>query len=187
MAWNLASFRKNIPAVALNQYFEVSIDGIDGHNSERLTALARTTELPAMQHETLGVPYRALEMKIETKVTFTDWNVTFLCEQEHQLRTALLEIQAKMYKLDTASNEPHDVYKFDKMSVSKVGYNGEPVPGTECAFFGAFPSNIGAVSLDQAGGAFDTFDVTFTYDYFIPNYNLEGNTGRMDDWTGKPN
>ena len=124
MAWNLANFRKNIPAVALNQYFEISIDGIAGHDDQRLTALARTTELPAMQHETLGVPYRALEMKIETKVTFTDWNVTFLCEQEHDLRTRLLEIQAQMYKLDSASNEPHDVYKFDRMNVSKVGYNG---------------------------------------------------------------
>jgi hypothetical protein len=178
MAWNLANFRKNIPAVALNQYFEVSIDGID--SDERLTALARTTELPAMQHETLGVPYRALEMKIETRVTFTDWNVTFLCEQNHDLRTKFLEQQALMYKLDTASNEPHDVYKFDSMTVSKVGYDGGAIADTQCIFYGAFPSNVGPVALDQAGGAFDTFDVTFTYDYFVPK------GGTIPNWSGRP-
>jgi hypothetical protein len=176
MSWNLNNFRTNVKAIALNQYFMIEIPEVG--DVQKITALARTTDLPAMVHETTGVPYRGLDMKIQTKVTFSDWNVTFLCEQDHDLRTKMLTWQAKMYKLDSAANRPHDEYKVDNVSVSKVGYDGAVIPKTTCKFFGLFPSSVGPVSLDQAGGTPDTFDVTFTYDYFVPA------DGSIAEWSG---
>jgi hypothetical protein len=176
MSWNLQTFRKNIKAIALNQYFQVTIPELD--SEDRLTALARTTELPAMTHENTGIPYRGLDMKIQTKVSFNDWNVTFLCEQDHDLRTKVLRWQSSMYNLDNASNYAHDDYKYDGVEIAKIGYDGKVSPETKCTFYGLFPTSVGAVSLDQAGGSPDTFDVTFTYDFFLPA------DGKLEGWKG---
>lgn len=180
MSWNLNSFRKNVKSVGLNQYFQIDIPQL-GVGVDRITALVRTTELPAMVHETTGIPYRGLDMKIQTKVSFNDWNVTILCENDHAERKLMLEWQAIMYKLDSLANEAHDVYKKDDVTVAKVGYNGEVIEDTRCQFYGIFPTQVGAVSLDQSGGQPDTFDVTFSYDYFTPA------NGTIPNWSGKAN
>lgn len=167
--FNLLDFRRKITSVGLNQYFVVRIPTIG--DFETMTALARTTSLPAFTFDTMEVPFRGLAMKIAGKPTFADWSVSFLCDQAHSARHAFLKWQTKMYQVQTLRNSAHGQYKSDGASVSQIAYNGEVT--STAVFYGLYPSNVGEIGFDQNGGTVETFDVTFAYDYFLMN-SIEG-------------
>jgi hypothetical protein len=163
--FNLLDFRKKITSVGLNQYFVVKIPTIG--DFETMTALARTASLPAFTVNTLDVPFRGLAMKIADKPTFPEWSVTFLCDQAHTVRHAFLKWMSKSYQVQTLRNAAHGQYKVDGASVSQLAYNGEIT--STAIFYGLFPSSVGEIGLDQAGGTVQTVAVNFAYDYYLMN------------------
>jgi hypothetical protein len=169
MAFNLTTFRQQVHSVARNQYFIVRIPQVG--KDDIITALARTTELPAVTHNTLAIPYRGLEMKIDDRPQFGEWSVNFLCDEAHALRNVFLKWMSKAYNIQNLRTEAHNTYKQDGLSVSQIASTG--LNASTVTFIGAWPTNVGAVSFDQAGGGVVQFDVTFTYDYFVMN-DLKG-------------
>jgi hypothetical protein len=169
MAFNLATFRQRVHSVARNQYFIVRIPQVG--DQEVLTALARTTSLPAVTHTTLEIPYRGMPMKIDDRQDFPEWEVNFLCDEAHGLRNIFISWASLAYNSQNLITQPHNVYKQDGLSVSQLSADGQIT--STCTFVGAFPSNIGEIAFDQAGGAIAEFAVTFTYDQFFMN-SLDG-------------
>lgn len=169
MAFNLATFRQRVHSVARNQYFVLRIPQVG--EQEVLTALARTTSLPAITHTTLEIPYRGMPMKIDDRQDFPEWTVSFLCDEAHGLRNVLGKWASLAYNSQNLITRPHNEYKQDGMSVSQLSATGEIT--STATFVGAWPTNIGEVTFDQAGGAVSQFDVTFTYDQYFMN-SLDG-------------
>ena len=163
--FNLKDFRSTVTSIARNQYFLVRIPPIG--NIQIMTALARSTEMPAVTHNTLAVPYRGLEMKIDDRPQFGDWSVNFLCDEAHGLRNLFIKWMSLAYNIQNLRAEKHDAYKSDSMSCSQLSTGG--VVTSTVVFVGAWPTNVGAITFDQAGGNVQQFDVTFTYDYFVMN------------------
>jgi hypothetical protein len=166
MAWNLANFRENIKSIGLNQYFEINFDGVEhlnGFDSDQLTALCRTTELPAKVLETQNVAYYGADYKIASRATFNDWTVTFL--DAILLRSSFVTWCDKVYDISKLKIEnDHTKYKTDSVTVKKTSIEKE---ASTIKFYGLFPSSVGPVNFDQSGGTPTTFDVTFSYDFFV--------------------
>jgi hypothetical protein len=174
MSWNLNQFRKNITSIGLNQYFKLDFTGVEqlisSYNSDKITALCRSTELPAKTIETQNVPYYGADYKIGSKATFNDWTVTFLEENPISsfgaLRDELMEWSELIYDVPKLKVEnDHISYKTDAVTVAKVTPND--YASSIIRFYGLFPSTVGPLNFDQNGGTALTFDVTFTYDFFI--------------------
>lgn len=163
--FNLLDFRRKISAVALNQYYIVNIPQIG--DIATMTALSRTTEMPAFTKNVLEVPFRGIPMKIEGSPTYSEWTVSILADQAHSARHAFLKWMELAYNVLTLSNFGHNEYKVDGVSVSQLAYNKQVT--STCIFYGIWPSGVGAISLDQAGGAVEMFDVTFAYDFWVMN------------------
>jgi hypothetical protein len=176
MAWNLANFRKKIPQVSLNQYFEIEISGLDvikpdadskttGAFDDVLNALVRTTEVPTKTLETENVAYYGADYKVNSKATYSDWNVTFM-ETTANIRNIFLNWTELAYNTKALQNNPHSTYKSNESKVFKLDHRGNSTKRTGVRFYGLWPTTVGPMSFDQAGGSLVTFDVSFTYDYF---------------------
>ncbi len=175
MAFNLASFRQKVHSIGRNQYFVVRIPQVG--DEETITAMARSTVLPALTHTSLPVWYRGLAMKINNKPEFTEWNVTFLCDEAHGFRNVFLKWMSAAYSVQTLTNVAHNVYKKDGLSVSQLASDGTIT--STAIFMGAFPTTVGEISLNQEGGEVEQFQVTFTYDYYLMN-DKEGDVVSSD-------
>lgn len=175
--FNLSTFRSKIHSIGRNQYFIVRIP--QAGDSDVITALARTASIPAMTHDTIDVAYRGLPMKIDGKPTFANWTVNFLADEAHAIRHVFLKWMAASYSLQTLRNFGHNDYKRDNVSVSQLAANGKVT--STITFVGMFPINVGEVALEQVGGAVETFNVEFAYDYYTM-IDLEGDvtTGTED-------
>jgi hypothetical protein len=163
--FNLSTFRNRVHSIGRNQYYAIRIPQVGDEGM--ITAMSRNTTMPAKQHENLDVSYRGGKMKIADKPQYPDWNVTFLCDEAHSLRHVFMKWMEKQYNILTLTNEPHGDYKRDGLSVSQLSANLEPT--STAIFYGAYPSNVGEIELNQDGGVLETFQVTFTYDYYVMN------------------
>ena len=166
MVFSLATFNKRIHSIARNQYYLIRIPSIATDN-EIITALSRNTVIPANNHTTIPVPYRGLESKIVDKPVFDTWTVNFLCDEAHALRNIFLKWQSRQFNVNTLQNFGHNDYKADGISVSQLAADGSVTHTT--IMRGCFPSIVGEIALDQAGGALEVFDVTFSYDDHVHN------------------
>lgn len=165
MAFNLATFRRKVHSIGRNQYFIVRIP--QAGDEDILTALARSTQIPPMTHETLPVAYRGLEMKIDSKPTFSPWSVLFLADEAHGLRNIFLKWMENAYNVQTLRNLGHNEYKRDGISVSQLAADGTIT--STVTFMGVWPTTVGEIELNQEGGAVETFNLEFTYDYYVMN------------------
>lgn len=182
--YNLKQFRESVKSVARNQYFYVEINSPKtGHGGLDITALARTTSLPAVTIGVIDVPFRGLNMRIADKPEFPEWTVTYLCTEDHALRTNHIRWMNQIYNTTQSRNYAHEEYKVDTAKVYHLSANHKSVYGYK--FFGLFPSAVGEMSLAQEGGEAMQFDVTYSYDYFVdgPADGVNNTTGLFPDST----
>lgn len=163
MSWSLKNFRSNVSSIGLDQYFTIDIPAIF-LGSDLVTAIARSTELPSKTLETQTISYYGADIKVGSKANYGDWSVTFLDEHESGLRDNFLFWVEKVYETDSLYNNSHIKYKYNDVVVYKHDPSGKKKSGVR--FYGMFPTQVGPISLNHTGGNINTFDVTFSYDYF---------------------
>lgn len=130
--------------------------------------LVRATSLPSSNFDELTASWQGFDYKAAGKRSYDTWNVTFTVDQYAGIRQAFVEWQDKI--LDPRTNR-HGVpgdgggYMADQLvSLINFDFNSEAIT---YKLVGAYPSTVGEVTLDYADSAYATFDVTFTYQYFI--------------------
>jgi hypothetical protein len=147
--------------------------------------LIQSSSLPAMLQDEVRVPYFGRTIKLQGDRTFQDWKVTVLNDEDFVLRDTFENWQNMMNTLisnrldaEVSSLAGPNSYKQD-MLVRQYAKTG---PGTSSGVIrqykivGAFPNTIDAIPVDWANvNRVEQFDVTFSYDYWIP---WEGNTER---------
>jgi hypothetical protein len=163
--FNLSTFREKIHHIGRNQYFEVFIPSVFGANHDVATAFARSTTMPPKTHETIDVYYRGLPMKIDGRATFDTWSINFLSDEAQHVRNSFMTWMEAAYNVSQLESRTHGLYKQDNVLVRKIQSNGTPVNAIK--FYGIWPTTVGEVELTQDGGDVETFEVTFTYDYWL--------------------
>jgi hypothetical protein len=176
--FNLYNFRNTIGDPARPFLFIVHIPEIG--TDTIVTAMARSTTLPALNIGTIPIPFQGVNIKIGGTPEIADWTVNFLCDEAHELRRLFLKWQTLEYDLGTGLVGHSHTYKSDQLGVAQLARNGEQV--ARYGMVGAFPKTVGdiAVGHDQ-NGTVETFDVTFSIDYFILVDQFGGQT-RQDSF-----
>jgi len=187
MPFNINTFRSQglVNGGARPSLFEVEIPDYPG--LEKLRFVARSSQLPAMTIGDIDVPYFGRKIKLAGDRTFADWSVTIMNDEDFKLRARFEEWSNKMNTIisnvNAFGNNPSS-YKFTAIvrQYSKAGKSGDNVgkPIRAYRFVGIFPTQIDAINLDwDQTNQIETFDVTFSYDWWEP-VTEENTTGAVN-------
>lgn len=154
--------------------------------------LIQAAQLPQSTVQEVNVAYFGRMVKYKGDRVFQDWTVTVLNDEDFQLRDAFESWQNEMNFLESnimAEEFIAQGYKQD-LFVEQFAKHGQPgiggaggVEGGEVIraykMVGAWPTNVSPINLNWGDqNAIETFDVTFAYDYWLP----EGPTTTMSEF-----
>lgn len=184
MPFNIDNFRSSglVHGGARPSLFDVEITFRDlSGDLANLKFLARASQIPAMTIGDVEVPYFGRKIKVAGDRTFADWSVTIMNDEDFKIRAAFEAWSNKMNSIITnvnsAGSKP-SLYKGTAVvrQYSKAGKSGDNIgkPLRSYKFEGIFPTQIDAINLDwDDTNRIETFDVTFSYDWWEP---FENNT-----------
>jgi len=195
MAFNVQNFRSQGLKLggARPSLFQVTIPTLPpgvgvSSTAGRLPFLVRAAQLPAATVDPVEVPYFGRKIKLAGDRTFADWTVTVMNDEDFALRSMFEnwsnKINSHVGNVSTlrpgggSRGSLPDGYKVDAI-VSQfgrvAGSEGSEAPIIrQYKFIGIFPTTIDAIALDWDNtNTIETFDVTFSYDWWEP-VNLTG-------------
>ena len=143
---------------------------------QRAQFLCRAASLPASTIETISIPYRGRPVNFAGERSFQPWTVSIYNDTTFNIRNALEQWQSGIQQYNTTNGRvnPTD-YQVD-LSVHQLDRNGASIKTYK--FTDAFPTNIGAITLDyEQQNAIEQFDVEFVYNFFTSNEGAGSNFG----------
>lgn len=130
--------------------------------------LCKAAQLPASTIEDVPLQYRGRAVHIAGERTFAPWTISVYNDTDFAIRNAMEQWSDGVQNLTatTGRTNPRD-YQVDLL-VHQLDRNGATVKTYK--FVDAYPTEIGAIALDfDTTNAVETFDVTFTYNYWTSN------------------
>jgi hypothetical protein len=143
---------------------------------QRAQFLCRAASLPASTIETISIPYRGRPVNFAGERSFQPWTVSIYNDTTFNIRNALEQWQSGIQQYNTTNGRTNPTdYQVD-LSVHQLDRNGATIKSYK--FTDAFPTNIGAITLDyEQQNAIDQFDVEFVYNFFTSNEGAGANFG----------
>jgi hypothetical protein len=138
--------------------------------------LCKSAQLPASTIDNVPLQYRGRAVNIAGERTFAPWTISIYNDTDFAIRNALEQWSNGVQNLSTSNGRvnPRD-YQVDLM-VHQLDRNGAVVKTYK--FVDAWPSEVGAIALDfDTANAVETFDTTFTYNYWTSNTAEQGGFG----------
>ena len=167
--FNLYTFRQTVGDPARPYLFMVTIPEIG--TDAIVTSMARSASIPEKTVSDIAIPFQGVNLNIGGTPTYSEWQVSFLCDEAHELRRLFLKWNDLIYDAGTGFIGHSNSYKSDKVGVAQLSRNGIKV--AKVGFVGAYPKTVGAIELAQgSSGEAETFQVTFKYDYFVQVNNF---------------
>lgn len=143
---------------------------------QRAQFLCRAASLPASTIETISIPYRGRPVNFAGERSFQPWTVSIYNDTTFNIRNALEQWQSGIQQYNTTNGRTNPTdYQVD-LSVHQLDRNGATIKTYK--FTDAFPTNIGAITLDyEQQNAIEQFDVEFVYNFFTSNEGAGANFG----------
>ena len=138
--------------------------------------LCKAAQLPASTVDNIPVQYRGRAVNIAGERTFAPWTISVYNDTDFAIRNAMEQWSNGVQNLTTTNGRtnPRD-YQVDLL-VHQLDRNGATVKTYK--FVDAYPTEIGAIALDfDSVNTIETFDVTFTYNYWSSNTATSGGIG----------
>ncbi len=130
--------------------------------------MCRAAQLPASTVEALAVPFRGRILNVAGDRTFEPWTVTILNDTGFEVRDSMERWMNGIngHAANTGITNPVD-YQTD-LIIDQLDRDESVIKRYNIR--GAFPTSVGDIALtyDQ-GGEVETFDVSFTYQYWESN------------------
>lgn len=136
-----------------------------GHGRDS-TYLVKSATIPEVTIEDITLMYRGRQYHEAGEKTFQPWTCTIYNSANFAIRTALEEWANGIQQSTSIGGVTIPTqYKTDIL-IKHLNRNGTVL--REYKLIGAYPTTIGQIQLDyESGNQVETFDVTFTYDYFV--------------------
>lgn len=137
----------------------------DGESIEKLSFMARATQIPPSIVESVPVGYFGREIKVSGDRMFPDWNVNIINDEDFKVRDMLEKWS--MYKNTMITNLRTD-REYKKMAtITQFSKEGPELKKYEMD--GIFPTTVGPIELSWDNkNQIETFDVTFAFDWWLP-------------------
>jgi hypothetical protein len=153
--------------------FRVSINQPPGGNftiDSSVAILCSAASLPAVSVDPIVVNYRGRPVNFAGERTFAPWTITIINDLKgstSDLRNAFESWSGMVTAYDGSNGtvEP-SLYQAD-MSVIQLDRNERALKSY--TFYDAFPTEVGQIALSYENPSIETFDVTFVYNYYIPD------------------
>lgn len=173
-AIDIDSYRSNFTGGAksyLFYYKPVFPPGVEG-DTEQATYLVRATTLPETAIEEITTNWQGFDYRFAGKYTYSDWSVTFNCDADAVIHQSFNDWLRLIHDPTSNTYTTPAVYMNDQ-ELELLGVNGLSIE--KYKLYGAWPKNIGPITLDYSQNDVVTFDVTFAYIYHAcskVNYNV---------------
>lgn len=184
--FNIAEFKQNglVNGGARPSLFQVIMSqdltnslNFDNTIVAQLPFVCRGSQLPASMLQEIRVPYMGRTIKVAGDREFEDWTITIMNDEDFGVRSMFeswqnsinsLESNVRETTLDTENYKvDFNVRQFDKTGTIIRSYK----------MVGAFPTRISGIELDwEAQNQIEVFQVTFAYDYWLPDEADEAQT-----------
>lgn len=130
------------------------------------TYLVKSATIPEVTIEDITLMYRGRQYHEAGEKTFQPWTCTIYNSANFAIRAALEEWANSIQDSITIGGNTNPTQYKGGITVKHLNRNGEVL--REYLLVGAYPTSIGQIQLDyESGNQVETFDVTFTYDYFV--------------------
>jgi hypothetical protein len=139
-----------------------------GGNVELTSFMCRAAQLPQSTVEALSVPFRGRILNVAGDRTFEPWTVTILNDTGFEVRDAMERWMNGIngHSANTGITNPVD-YQTD-LIIDQLDRDESVIKRYNIR--GAFPTSVGEIALSyDTGGEVETFDVSFTYQYWESN------------------
>ena len=138
--------------------------------------LCNAAQLPGSTIDPVTVQYHGRPVNFAGERTFAPWNITVYNDTNFVIRNALEQWSNGIQNIGstTGLTNPSD-YQVD-LEVHQLDRAGNPLKIYK--FVDAFPTDIGAIQLSyDTTGAIESFDTTFTYNYWESNTSTPAGSG----------
>ena len=139
-----------------------------GGDVELTSFLCKTAQLPQSATNSFAIPFRGRELKVAGDRTFEDWTVTIINDTDFTIRNSFERWMngINAHSANTGLTNPVD-YQADLL-VDQLDRDESVIK--RYTFRGAFPTIVSPIQLDyDTRDAIETFDVTFSYQYWESN------------------
>lgn len=143
-------------------YVELGVDA-----GEKAQFLCKSTSLPVMVMENVGVKYRGMTANFAASGrAYQPWRVTIYNDSNMLIRTAMEQWQHGIQNLDNSTGLVAPAQYQVNLTVRQLDKNDRIIKTYD--LISAYPTNIGEIALDyDTDNTISTFDVEFVYDYFL--------------------
>lgn len=128
--------------------------------------LCSATSVPAVTVENIPLSYRGRPVNFAGERSFAPWSITIINDGDYMIRNAFERWSDAIANFDATDGlvNPAD-YQVD-LSVIQLDRNG--IELKRYKFLDAYPTELGAMGLAYDNPAIQTYDVTFQYNYYVP-------------------
>jgi hypothetical protein len=176
MAFNINEMRSQLVYGGARQnLFQVRINNPANASGDLKTPfMVQAAQIPESQLGVIPVFYFGRQMKLAGDRTFGDWTVTVINDEDFLIRNAMEEWSNRINRLE---RNVRDINRY-KSNATVIQYAKDGTPIREYRFDGIFPSVISPIEMDWANqDQIESFQVTFTYDYWTVSGGTTNNAG----------
>ena len=141
-----------------------------------LEYMCRSAQIPSSTIEPIEVPYFGRKIKVAGDRVFQDWTITLINDEDFRHRNMFEAWHNKINALISNRQDSDSEDLLDYKVQAEVLQFGKAGPGDDSGvvraytFRGLWPSDVSSINLDwDAGNVIGTFDVTLSYDYWVPS------------------
>lgn len=162
----IEDFKSNYVIGARPNLFKIEITG---ENLPKLEFLAKAAAIPGKTIGDIDVPYMGKKIKIAGDVTFEDWQLTVLMDEDYGVRKGLEQWMERIARNSSAlAANAHKQYKRDAYIIH-LGNNGNVI--NKYQMIGCYPSQLSSIDMnwDQTDQVIE-YTVTMRFDWWKNDY-----------------
>lgn len=162
--------RANLFSVELDLPAAVEYVG-EGTLNETSQFLVKTAEIPGSTITPIIIPFRGRQLKISGDRTFDPWTVTVINDVNFSIRNSMESWMNYINNHADNQGESNPLEYEANLRVNQIERNtGSPAAGQSWEFVGAFPSDLGPISVSfDNENQIEEYQVTFQYQYWTSN------------------
>jgi hypothetical protein len=142
--------------------------GITGAILEKTSALVESTRVPTKTIVPVDSAYMGVQVKLAGNVEYPDWECVYRVDKELDIYTTIYEWMEKVRRVEDNKLGLATDYKRDIVLQQLDGYapGANPTVIGTYTLKGAWPTNLGEITLDTQSAEKQTLPVTYAFDYF---------------------
>lgn len=196
MPFNISTFKTNglVYGGARPSLFNVFLQvpqqlNIANVSVDKFRFVCRTAELPASSVGSFDISYFGRKIKLAGDRNFGDWSVTVMNDEDFSVRAMFETWSNALNRLVSNVRDPNVATENYKTDLEVRQYSKDGIEIRSYKIVGAFPTEIGAISLDwDSQNTIESFGVTFAYDYWEPIVeSSEKKAGGVNIYSGSIN